>query len=131
VSLSRWLEGEVGSGLSFLANLDLTPYLGGVYAMGRPQLNEFTVTIHTNEDRVPDGLQYYDQEGCGHESIVFPLEVTLEALIKYHDNHRIQSHSLEPRAPRCTFHAVDSVPETRCELDEHDPSMKHEVRLTW
>lgn len=113
--------------------------MGKDNSMGRPQLNEFRVIIHTNDDGEPVGLRYYDQEGCGHEGPALSLSEPLETLVDYHERHRITSHKMSPRKRRCEHLVIPGVEQTRCSLNEGHQSMsagpeeyseKHKVELS-
>lgn len=99
--------------------------------MGSPQLNQFTVKVAVDVNGRPEGLIYYDSEGCGHESIGFGFDRPLDTLLKYHDNHRVRSHKLEPRKQRCKYLAIKDVEESRCQLNEHTGDIRHSLQLEW
>lgn len=108
--------------------------------MGQPYENEFTVKVEVNNYGQPQGVIYYDQEGCGHESDPFPLTNTLGALVAYHDHHRIKSHRQKPRKERCQAQMIYDNPDTQCTLvknhqnmtsDAEDYNPRHKFAAEW
>lgn len=109
--------------------------------MGQPQLNQFTVLIALSDDEAePTGVQYFDQEGCGHESKIFSMDTPMSDLVGYHEEHRVQSHAQKRRSRRCAHEAVEGHPMTQCKLREghelasappEEYSPKHQIELTW
>lgn len=99
--------------------------------MGKPQPNEFKVSVALDINGKPIGLKYYDQEGCGWEGGTIGFDMTLRELFGEHEQHRVKSHAMPPRKERCRFYHRPGVEETRCQRNEHPVDEKHKVELSW
>lgn len=101
--------------------------------MGRPRIEEFSVTVEVNPQGIVTGLRYYDQEGCGHESDTFNLTDPLDKLAMYHLNHCRRSHDVRP-VVKCGFTAVvddgsENPPKMTCLREKHGRDTKHHFEL--